>query len=223
MSTPAQIAANQLNSQLSTGPTSDPGKARSATNALKTGIHAEALFIPGESPDAFAELRDHYYITYLPAGPEQLFHLNKAIRHDWLIQRFQRLEEQIWALAASRIEAPVPHLELAQVFDQQNANLMRLHRRMAYSEKAYDRAMDAFHRLQAAQAAQAAPQPQQTTAQTPQLASFRTTPSHVPGLSSLDDLEARIRAECAARNLDFDSFAPSPDEFGPGRKEEPGV
>jgi hypothetical protein len=219
MSTPAQIAANQLNSQLSTGPTSDPGKARSATNALKSGIHAEALFIPGESPDAFAELRDYYHVTYLPAGPEQLFHLNKAIRHDWLIQRFQRIEEQLWALAASRIESPVPHLELAQAFHHENANLMRLHRRMAYSEKAYDRAMDAFHRLQAANAA---PQPEETTAPSPRLASFRTIPSRIPSLPGLDDLEADIRAACAARSLDFDSFAPAHDEFGPRRKEEPG-
>jgi len=36
MSTPAQITANQANAQLSTGPTSAAGKAKSSLNAVKT-------------------------------------------------------------------------------------------------------------------------------------------------------------------------------------------
>ena len=50
MPTEAQINANRLNAQKSTGPTSPEGKARSALNALKSGIDAWSHIIPGEDP-----------------------------------------------------------------------------------------------------------------------------------------------------------------------------
>ncbi len=40
MPSQAQIDANRLNSQKSTGPTSPEGKAAASLNALKSGIHA---------------------------------------------------------------------------------------------------------------------------------------------------------------------------------------
>ena len=48
MATLAQIHANRLNAQSSTGPRSDQGKAASRFNALKHGIEARSLVIPGE-------------------------------------------------------------------------------------------------------------------------------------------------------------------------------
>ena len=170
MATPAQIAANQRNAQLSTGPKSEEGKARSAMNALKSGLDAQSLIIPGESPEAFAQLKDEYYSKYAPTDPEQRFYLDTALRHDWLLRRLQKTEEQLWALASSRIQSPKPHLELGQSWDNENTVMMRLHRRMVYSEKAYERAMAAFHRLQA----------QENKEDNPKLASFRTASPKPP-------------------------------------------
>jgi hypothetical protein len=50
MATPAQIAANRANAQKSTGPRTAEGKAASRLNALKHGLDAESLIIPGEDP-----------------------------------------------------------------------------------------------------------------------------------------------------------------------------
>ena len=166
MSTPAQIAANRANALKSTGPKSEEGKARSAMNALKSGLDAQSLLIPGESPQAFAQLIAEYYSKYAPADPEQRYHLDTAIRHEWLLRRFAKVEDQLWALSATRMEKPLAGLELGQAFDQDNKVMMRLHRRVAHSEKAYDRAMAAFHNLQA----------QQNTPESPELASFRAEP-----------------------------------------------
>lgn len=55
MSTQAQIAANQTNSQLSTGPTSEQGKANSSRNAVKLGLFSATAFIP---PDEREEYED---------------------------------------------------------------------------------------------------------------------------------------------------------------------
>jgi len=50
MPTEAQINANRLNAQKSTGPVTPEGKARSSLNALKSGIDAWSHIIPGEDP-----------------------------------------------------------------------------------------------------------------------------------------------------------------------------
>ena len=50
MATPAQITANRANALKSTGPRSESGKAASRFNALKHGLDAESLILPGEDP-----------------------------------------------------------------------------------------------------------------------------------------------------------------------------
>ena len=66
MASPAQILANRLNSQKSTGPRSAEGKAASSMNALKHGARAESRIIPGEDVQALAELAYAYRQDYEP-------------------------------------------------------------------------------------------------------------------------------------------------------------
>src|ERR1035437_7669571 len=56
MATPAQITANRANAQKSTGPRSVEGKSASRFNALKHGIDAASIVIPGEDPADYAAL-----------------------------------------------------------------------------------------------------------------------------------------------------------------------
>jgi len=57
MATPTQIEANRLNAQKSTGPRSAEGKAAVRFNALKYGVDAESLILPGEDQAQLEELR----------------------------------------------------------------------------------------------------------------------------------------------------------------------
>ena len=50
----AKIEANRRNSRLSRGPTSDQAKARSRYNALKHGMTAKTVLLPGDDPEVFA-------------------------------------------------------------------------------------------------------------------------------------------------------------------------
>ena len=72
MPTEAQINANRLNAQKSTGPTSPEGKARSALNALKSGIDAWSHIIPGEDPAELEALTAAFLQHYRPVDPVQL-------------------------------------------------------------------------------------------------------------------------------------------------------
>jgi hypothetical protein len=57
MSSLIQIETNRRNAQHSTGPATPEGKAAVRLNAVKYGIHAQSLIIPGEelpAPDVCA-------------------------------------------------------------------------------------------------------------------------------------------------------------------------
>ena len=60
MATPAQLAANRANAQSSTGPRSVEGKSVSRFNALKHGIDAASIVLPGEDPADYQALADAY-------------------------------------------------------------------------------------------------------------------------------------------------------------------
>jgi hypothetical protein len=57
----AQIDANRLNAENCTGPRSAEGKAVSRFNALKSGLGAHSLIIPGEDPAALEALTSGYH------------------------------------------------------------------------------------------------------------------------------------------------------------------
>ena len=72
MSTPAQIAANRANAQLSTGPTSPIGKQTVSRNSLKFGLTSKIhIALPGEE-SALEEHVKGYIEAYAPVGlPER--------------------------------------------------------------------------------------------------------------------------------------------------------
>lgn len=71
MATPAQIAANQANAQLSTGPTSAEGKARCSHNAVKTGLTGQTILIPSESVGAYTAHIARINAKFNPATDEE--------------------------------------------------------------------------------------------------------------------------------------------------------
>ena len=67
MATPAQILANQANAQLSTGPKTAEGKARSAKNALKNGFHTVPALKP-EDKERFLQFEADLRESVIPVG-----------------------------------------------------------------------------------------------------------------------------------------------------------
>jgi len=96
MTSHAQIEANRLNSQKSTGPTSPEGKAASSLNALKSGIHATSHIIPGENPAELAALTAAFLLEFQPADPNQLALVDTLIAAEWTQRRLRRIEAELW-------------------------------------------------------------------------------------------------------------------------------
>jgi len=68
MATTAQKLANRNNSQKSTGPKSDEGKAVVSKNAVKHGLFAAEAVISGENPADYELYHDNFLAEMLPVG-----------------------------------------------------------------------------------------------------------------------------------------------------------
>ena len=80
MTTDKQRAANRRNAAQSTGPRTSAGKAASRGNALKHGLCAEAMLLPGEEAADLEALRAGLWADLHPSGAleEFLAHLVAA-------------------------------------------------------------------------------------------------------------------------------------------------
>ena len=160
MSTPRQIEANRRNAQKSTGPTSVTGKAASAMNALKTGIHAQSLVLPTEDPAEFDELVEDSYRSFHPTTPEARSLVDEFIYCEWNLRRLRAAETQSWQhqdLTAFHGPTKYPLGYSATVH---STTFSRLQYRMDATRRARERALQSLKQLQAeAAAAPAAPDP----------------------------------------------------------------
>ena len=150
MASQAQIEANRLNAQKSTGPRTAEGKRASSQNALKSGLDAESQFVLGESPQEFAALQAEYFERYAPTAPEQRFQVDNLIRNEWLLRRYHRVEAQLWQYQSTLCDASAG-VQLGEAFSKAATTFQRLARRIANIEKSYQEAMAELTRLQATQ------------------------------------------------------------------------
>jgi hypothetical protein len=93
----AQLDANRANSQLSTGPKSEEGKARSSLNALKHGFFSQSVVIEGEDPAQFRALHEEYNRTFCPCNIMERELVERMAGCLWKRNRIQKLEQQFWA------------------------------------------------------------------------------------------------------------------------------
>jgi hypothetical protein len=94
MSTSAQIAANRANSQLSTGPKTEAGKAAAARNNVRHGLASATAFqvLPTESQFEFDELLAGFRGEHRPATPTEETLVQAMAEHQWLRKRAVSLE-----------------------------------------------------------------------------------------------------------------------------------
>jgi hypothetical protein len=72
MSSQAQTAANQANSQLSTGPKTTEGKAKVGLNAVKTGLAGRTVLLTGDDANAYRAHIARYqakFAQWTPTNP----------------------------------------------------------------------------------------------------------------------------------------------------------
>src|SRR5437588_1625020 len=156
MSSIKQIEANRLNSQKSTGPRTDAGKAVVAANALKHGIFAQSPAIVGENSFAFLDLKDALLLRFQPANPEEEILVLTIARNAWFLDRFAQLEVQIWGNDVSAVERDNQY-PLSVAYQHNYARLTHLQHRVDSADRAYRRNLELLIKLQAARLKAVAP------------------------------------------------------------------
>jgi hypothetical protein len=134
----------------SSGPRSNEGKAASRFNALKHGIDAKSLTIPGEDPAELGALSHDYRQHFRPVGPLEDFYVETIVKADWDRRRYTRIEAQVIRVQFAALEEPTD-TPLGTVFanDALKANtLQKLFRRQAAAERSYFRALAELRRAQ---------------------------------------------------------------------------
>jgi hypothetical protein len=148
MATPAQITANRANAQKSTGPRSAEGKSVSRFNALKHGIDAASIVIPGEDPADYEALRAQYLHEYRPQSASESFHVDTLLRADWHKRRLQQVEADLYHTVLA--ESPGDSLAAVLLAESPAAKLLvRVQRQIAAFERCWHRANTELRRARA--------------------------------------------------------------------------
>jgi hypothetical protein len=99
MATAAQITANQLNAQASTGPRTEAGKRTVSRNALAHGLAAKKFFLSEADKPVFAELRDALAEHYQPATDHEHALLEELAEAKWRCRTARIMEASFLELA----------------------------------------------------------------------------------------------------------------------------
>ena len=92
MATAAQVLANQSNSQHSTGPKTEEGRAAAALNNFRHGLAGKWVLTADEDPADFEALHQSLAAEHQPATPTEVLLVESMAQHYWLGQRALRLQ-----------------------------------------------------------------------------------------------------------------------------------
>jgi len=116
MTSERQKAANQANARRSTGPQTPEGKAVIRLNALRHGLLARDVVLPGEDADAFEDLWNQVRADLSPMGPIEELLSERVVNAMWRLRRLARAETallhwRVYWLRADRLEKRVRSYE----------------------------------------------------------------------------------------------------------------
>ncbi len=104
MSSEAQINANRANSQHSTGPKTEEGKAISSHNAVKSALTGRTIVLPTDDVARYETLAHKMTEFHKPADFMEGLLVQSLIDTEWRLQRIPALESALWAMGYRDLE-----------------------------------------------------------------------------------------------------------------------
>ena len=149
MSTPAQIAANQANSKLSTGATTEAGKKIVSQNSWKHGLCAKLHIAPPGEEDALEEHVAGYLQAYAPVGlPERDLVRNIAENH-FRLQRAHALEHALFTEIMLEQSANVDSASADETWAEKTRELKNITVQAGRIQRAIEKSTAALNAMQA--------------------------------------------------------------------------
>src|SRR5215475_8261250 len=106
MATAAQITANRANALKSTGPRTPEGKSASSRNALKHGMDAAAILLPGEDATLYERLVSEYHCDLAPQSALEQFEVDTIVHTDWQRRRLRLVEANLYRALLAEGQTP---------------------------------------------------------------------------------------------------------------------
>ena len=141
MTSVAQLNANRLNAQRSTGPRTEAGKAASRFNALKFGAEARSLVLPNEDPAELALLAIEYHQQFNPVGPLEDYLVQTLVQADWMRRRYTLVESLI-------VQSRIASSDQTTLDTFTCPAAQQIFRRLAAEGRSYFRALKELRRTQ---------------------------------------------------------------------------
>src|SRR5271163_2879612 len=91
----AQHAANQANAAFSTGPRTEPGKARSSRNALTFGLFTLNDFVRENEAEQYTKICTSLWTELTPEGTVEEVLTTELISSTWRLRRCRMVEEDL--------------------------------------------------------------------------------------------------------------------------------
>ena len=149
MSTAAQAAASKQNSQQSTGPRTEAGKAVSRLNALRHGATSKTPVLPGEDPKEFERFEKALLADLHPTTEAETIQAHRVAALSWRLNRMYDMEANVLAACMDHVGAE-SFLDAAALYTEpENEKRLRLFNRyLTSAERAYNKALADFRALQ---------------------------------------------------------------------------
>lgn len=126
----SRLAANRANAQLSTGPKTADGKAKTSLNAVKTGLTGHTVLLPGDDAAAYEQHLRDYEHELQPVGPLECALVQSLADTAWRLDRIPGLEMAIFAQGS---------IQFANLFDDHEPSLrpglIELHTFLTYEKQ----------------------------------------------------------------------------------------
>jgi len=162
MTSDLQIAANRRNAAQSTGPVTEEGKDTARFNALRHGLFARDVVLPGEDRAAYDELVAQLRADLIPEGPIEGGLIQRLADIWWRLGRSAAIESGLlspdWHGSLDPQAHPVdprlasgggPLVDTFRVAIDETPTLDMLGRYEARLERAFGRTLMMLHRMQA--------------------------------------------------------------------------
>jgi len=149
-----QLAANRANAVKSRGPVTIGGRRNSSRNALRHGMYAQTILLPGESRERFLQLLADLTTEFEATTPNELALVETMafcrwrVLRSWTFQASQISREQrLQAVSPANEDPPTRSVLALQSLNQPPNLLETLSRQEIRFDRQYHRAADRLTRL----------------------------------------------------------------------------
>ena len=205
----AKLQANRGNAQLSTGPTSPDGRAKSSLNAVKTALTGRTVLLPSDDAAEYESFLQAFIDEYSPVGPRESDLVQSIADTRWRMRRIPCLEAALYAHGSIEFAdafeeqhpSARPSLNQAQAFLKYEKQLRNLQLQEARLFRRYEKERAELRQLQQERRSQEADAEATATAPSTNPPNefgfeFSTTPSNPPPTAAphLNCSETRAQA-----------------------------